>query len=73
MLELNTNNNNNKRLEYEWNKEQIHYLDVSVFRQEDELNKVYFKPMDRNSYHLLHSGQHPHWLKKHPQGANHAS
>lgn len=57
--ELNTNDNNIK-LECQWSKYQIHYLDVSVFRQGDHLGtKVYFKPTDCNSYLPLQSGPYP--------------
>lgn len=59
LTELNTNENNIK-LECQWSKEQIQYLDVSVFRQGDYLGaKVYFRPKDRNSYLPLQSRHHP--------------
>lgn len=47
----------------------IHFLDVDVMRQGSTLiTTVYFKPTDRNSFLLVRSGHHPHWLKNIPNG-----
>lgn len=68
MRELNSNKNNIK-LEYEYSREHIHFLDVDVIRQGPTLiTTIYFKLTDRNSYLLLISGHHPHWLKNIPKG-----
>lgn len=68
MSELNSNDNNIK-LDYESNREQIHFLDVNILRQGDTLTTtVYFKPIDRNSYLPLSSGHRPLWLRNIPKG-----
>lgn len=66
--ELNSNNNN-IRLTSDFSQNDIHFLDVNIFRQGDGLGtKVYFKPTDSNSYLPSSSGHHPKWLKNIPKG-----
>lgn len=65
---LNSNNNNIK-LEFNWDKQQIHYLDVLVMKEEDKLStKAFFKTTDQNSYIPVQSGHHPQWLRNIPKG-----
>lgn len=65
---LNTNGNNIK-LEFQWDREQIHYLDVTVMKGATNFyTKAYFKPSDRNSYIPIQSGHHPRWLRNIPKG-----
>lgn len=67
-LSLNTNTNNIK-LEFNWNKQQIHYLDVLVMKGDDKLTtKAYFKSTDWNSYIPIQSGHHSQWLRNIPKG-----
>lgn len=62
------NNNNNIKLTSHWHTEEINFLDVSVYRQNDRLKtKVYFKATDRNSYLPSFSGRRPLWLKNIPK------
>lgn len=62
-------NTHNIRLTNQWSTEQIHFLDVNIFRVNDTIQtKVFFKPTDRNSFLPVHSGHHPLWLKNVPKG-----
>lgn len=62
-------NTHNIRLTSQWSTEQIHFLDVNIFRVDDTLQtKVFFKPTDRNSFLPMHSGHHPLWLRNVPKG-----
>ena len=65
--ELNSNRNN-IRLEFNWSRCSIHYLDVEVMLNNNRLDtKVYFKPTDRNGYLPIQSGHHSRWLKNIPK------
>lgn len=65
---LNSNTNNIK-LEFNWSKEQIHYLDVMIMKGTSQLmTKAYFKSTDCNSYIPVQSGHHPQWIRNIPKG-----
>lgn len=68
ITQLNANNNNIK-FTSQWSSEEINFLDVTIYRQDNKLGtKVFFKPTDRNSYLPTQSGHHPLWLKNSPKG-----
>lgn len=63
-LSLLNTNGNNIHLDYQVSDKSINFLDVTNDKFGPTLNtKVYFKPIDWNSYLSVKSGHHPAWIK----------
>lgn len=46
-----------------WDRQQINFLDLVLYKKENKLfTKTYFKTTDRNGYILTHSYHHPKWI-----------